>query len=663
MKSEGHVYPAGSVLILKQDKIDGIIESGVIPAEVKNSKGTRYYDMSGQVVMPGFIEPHAHLSLSVMLEAVQDLSPCLPEPFQRQLQQDFPLRAQCTNFIDEALSQLAGTERLRNTGWFLGNGLDPSRMRYSNGQDERSSKAFMDYPSEFLNDFSDGDHSAPFTRTPVFILDQSGHLAYVNRLAFQTLGLCTDTQPCQGSRESVEQLVAEATEKYHFSDGEWGIHCNVDESNCTLSGLLKEESAFAPFLEQIEQQSSVNVARALLRHTGPDALEQAEITRMREMLNIASRAGLTTFVEGGGSSAAMIDSYKALYHNNQPPVRMRVLYTWNAKPADNAALYTPDQPAQWVLEQGPTPWNDDNDGMLTAAGIKLWSDGSTQGCSAALQQDYAKGDQALCAKFNKGHTNYEANQIAANLRPFWSQGWYVNIHANGDQAIINSIDALTLLADEQQQSTAMGQPLTADLPHTLIHATVNIDDSQQQSGERSTIDAIVKARENTLKNLSTSHLIGHVAYWGKAMENELGPQRGQFIDPAKTEWNHNIPVSLHSDLPITPLYPLWFVEQAITRETWQYPHLSESDRLTLNKAQALNRYQALMAVTINPAKQHRLDDKIGTLEVDKIADLVVLNSNPLTEARHKIHSIKVACTFINGRPTRTNKQGGCAPVN
>jgi predicted amidohydrolase YtcJ len=59
--------------------------------------------------------------------------------------------------------------------------------------------------------------------------------------------------------------------------------------------------------------------------------------------------------------------------------------------------------------------------------------------------------------------------------------------------------------------------------------------------------------------------------------------------------------------------------------------------------------QAIRAVTINPAYEMFSDDKIGSLEVGKQADLVVLEKNPRATSVDEIRNIKVKETWIDGK--------------
>jgi predicted amidohydrolase YtcJ len=65
--------------------------------------------------------------------------------------------------------------------------------------------------------------------------------------------------------------------------------------------------------------------------------------------------------------------------------------------------------------------------------------------------------------------------------------------------------------------------------------------------------------------------------------------------------------------------------------------------------QRLTVAEAVHANTLGAAYQIRLDDKVGSLEVGKLADLIVLDKNILEVDPHEIHSAKVTLTMMNGQ--------------
>jgi predicted amidohydrolase YtcJ len=106
-------------------------------------------------------------------------------------------------------------------------------------------------------------------------------------------------------------------------------------------------------------------------------------------------------------------------------------------------------------------------------------------------------------------------------------------------------------------------------------------------------------------------------------------------------------VSVHSDSPATPVEPLRYLQTAVTR------NIRKTDDV-LSPAQRISIHQALKTVTIYPAYQCFLEDKVGSLEVGKLADLVVLDRNPCAVDPKQIAEIKVLQTYLEGLPLSSN---------
>lgn len=107
-------------------------------------------DLQGRCLLPGFIEPHLHL---IMTALADNYLLCLS-----------PINV---TTLDEAKKIIAGAIPDKLIGdWVAGYGYDPSRVR--------------DHP-HLTVDILDGIS----TEHPIFIINQSGHLAYINSAAFQ----------------------------------------------------------------------------------------------------------------------------------------------------------------------------------------------------------------------------------------------------------------------------------------------------------------------------------------------------------------------------------------------------------------------------------------------------------------------------------------------
>ncbi|USE68753.1 amidohydrolase [Pseudoalteromonas maricaloris] len=705
-----------------------------------------YFNLNGRTLMPGFIEPHAHLQSTAQMSGVKNLMPCLPDKYQEKLSKDYGWiyypnknassakdgQGHCFIYLDEAIAKVTTSppfviDHVNKVGWYIGNGLDPSRMvqeEYAKRPfDQRinENREFFAYPMKAIDEIDNQKLKTAQSNKAIFMTDQSGHLAYANMSAFEQVGLCNTvvkkaqidmisqakvdefekenpdfklpvedyTLTCEGTEQDVKtsQFIVKTL---CFSDGDLDIVNNaeykeIDSQKWQYSGLIKEPSAYMLFINSIlraKGTSSKDIS-ALVHHTPntPPAtscpLDTAQpelakydkdeneevLMKMKYLLNTSSQQGVTMLVDGG-STTEMKDDFinLVLMEQLQPAARVRSVYDWRnyqdeATAARAQCVYDPKNPSE--CDYIPFESKAFN-GMYSAQGIKLLSDGSTQGCSANLSTDYSEA--GLCDTFGKGHVDYTKNEIVQNLSRFLPtcdssvhQPWYFNLHANGDQAISDSLNALTQMAGDAKRHTStckekqVAQTFT-DLAHTIIHSTVN--DIDESTKENKTIYKYLKARE-TFPNLTPSHLIAHVAYWGASMRNELGDLRGNRIDPMEEELAAGIPFSLHSDLSISPLFPLWFIEQAMTRHTWEYPFLASRGKYLGTNTDGksnLSIQDAIKAVTIVPAMQHNLSHKLGSIEVGKIADLIVLDKNLMDfqTTPESIHSINVECAFING---------------
>ncbi len=100
-------------------------------------------------------------------------------------------------------------------------------------------------------------------------------------------------------------------------------------------------------------------------------------------------------------------------------------------------------------------------------------------------------------------------------------------------------------------------------------------------------------------------------------------------------------ISLHNDPPVTPEEPLRNISVAATRIAPSGRVLAPEERLTVE--------QAIRAQTVDAAWQLFSDDVVGSLEVGKYADMVVLSADPRTVAPEQIPDLEVRATFMAGR--------------
>ena len=119
-----------------------------------------------------------------------------------------------------------------------------------------------------------------------------------------------------------------------------------------------------------------------------------------------------------------------------------------------------------------------------------------------------------------------------------------------------------------------------------------------------------------------------------------GEKQASFISPMKAAIAAGLKPTNHTDAFVVPINQMLTVWTAVNR-----PLRSGG---TLGGDQRISPYQALQAITINAARQYREDDRKGSIEVGKLADLVVLTADPNTVEPLTIKDIEVLETIKEG---------------
>src|SRR5690625_5164809 len=137
-----------------------------------------------------------------------------------------------------------------------------------------------------------------------------------------------------------------------------------------------------------------------------------------------------------------------------------------------------------------------------------------------------------------------------------------------------------------------------------------------------------------------SIFVSHTYYWGDVHLKNLGDDRGQRISPAKSAFDRGLMVNFHQDSPVVKplmLHTVWCAVNRITR-----------NGVSIGQEETIGVYDALKAVTINAAYAYFEEDIKGTVEEGKLADLVILDRNPLEVDPYEIKDIKVIETIKEG---------------
>lgn len=253
------------------------------------------------------------------------------------------------------------------------------------------------------------------------------------------------------------------------------------------------------------------------------------------------------------------------------------------------------------------------------AGAKIVADGSPQAKTAWLTKPYFVPPAGEDANY-RAYPIYSDDQVVLNLmKDCLKNNWQLLNHCNGDAAG----DQYIRLYAQAQAETGITSPLRP----VMIHAQTVREDQ---------LDEMKRL------GIMPSFFNDHVFYWGDYhLDSVLGPERGNRISPLRSALDRGMRFTLHQDNPVVPPNMMFTIHNAVNRQT-------RSGR-KLGAEFAIDVLDAIKAVTINGAYQCFEEDTKGSLEVGKVADLVILAENPLLVDKAKLKDIKVLETIKEGK--------------
>jgi len=138
-----------------------------------------------------------------------------------------------------------------------------------------------------------------------------------------------------------------------------------------------------------------------------------------------------------------------------------------------------------------------------------------------------------------------------------------------------------------------------------------------------------------------SFFTSHAYYFADAHIRLRGREQAEFLSPMRAAIDLGLAPTNHTDFNVTPIDQLFLMWTAVNRVSRSGEGIGVDQRVTA--------LEALKAVTINAAYQYFEEDSKGSIEVGKLADLVILDANPLTVDPMTIKDIKVVETLKEGQ--------------
>jgi predicted amidohydrolase YtcJ len=277
------------------------------------------------------------------------------------------------------------------------------------------------------------------------------------------------------------------------------------------------------------------------------------------------------------------------------------------------------------LEPLPHPPASLGDGRLLSGGIKMFMDGSGGARTAWMYADWNKN----FTEKDTGNTGYPTTppdvyrQVVALAH---AQNVHVSTHAIGDRAIDWVVDTY--------QGVLQSRP-TRGLRHGIIHANTPTDHAIQVMAElQQRYDAGYPESQGTF------------LWWlGDTYAGNLGPERALRLKPFRTFTEKGIRWAGGSDYSVTPFparYSLW---ASVVRKTLNGTY----GATPFGTKESIDIKTALRSHTIWAAHQLFLEDRIGSIEPGKDADLAVWDRDMYSVPSDQLKDLRCEMTFVQGR--------------
>ena len=324
----------------------------------------------------------------------------------------------------------------------------------------------------------------------------------------------------------------------------------------------------------------------------PKPTRQQQTTALLAAQAIAFKNGLTT-VDDAGLDKEQLQLIENLHEEGFLDIRV---YGMISNTPENLAYY---------LEKGTTQTE-----RLNIRSVKVYADGALGSRGAALKKEYSD------APGNHGSFVTPVDQIEALAYVLAKKGFQMNTHAIGDAAnyeVLNAYKkALTIDADPRWR---------------IEHAQIVSLEDREFFGTK------------IIPSIQPTHATSDM-FWA---DERLGDDRmkGAYAYKSLLDWSGR--VALGTDFPVEHVSPLKTFYAAVARTTKE--QLPEGG---FQMGDALTRMEALKGMTLWAAYANFEEEIKGSIEVGKLADMVILKRDIMNIDIHEVPQVEVIATIVDG---------------
>ncbi|MGL5756688.1 MAG: amidohydrolase [Paraclostridium sp.] len=245
-------------------------------------------------------------------------------------------------------------------------------------------------------------------------------------------------------------------------------------------------------------------------------------------------------------------------------------------------------------------------------GYKIFLDGSPQSRTAYMLKPYKDATDGY-----RGYPIYKDEDLEKYIELAIKNNMQLLAHCNGDAASYQYISQFNIAKEKCN--------LNNDIRPVIVHA---------QLLPYSQLDAVHRLK------MIPSFFVAHVYHWGDIHIKNFGFERASKISLANSASKKDLKFTFHQDSPV--------IEPNMLETIWCAVNRITKDGVLLGNDEKITPLEALKAVTINAAYQYFEEHHKGSIKEGKLADLVILEKNPLKVKPMEIRNIHVLETIKEG---------------
>lgn len=372
-----------------------------------------------------------------------------------------------------------------------------------------------------------------------------------------------------------------------------------EDTQDPVSGIVDRDAVTGEIIGSL-QEGAMELLTAHIPPSSPEFDQES----MKYSIDLLNSWGITAINDAAVQQPAL-DAYRALDKRNELSMRVVASLWWER----TLGLEQIDELKRLRDEY--------SSGNLNATAVKIMQDGVMENYTAVMSEPYYVDGNPT------GIPMLEPEFLKEAVSALDAEGFQVHFHAIGDAAITQCLDAVA----------------------AAIEANGN-------SHRRHHIAHLQEIHPNDLARFRELDVIANFQPLWAYADSYVTDLTIPFIGEERANWMYTIRsvvnaggmIAFGSDWSVSTANPFPQIETAVTRTD------ADGDDEPFMPQETIDLPTALAAFTINSAYVNGIEKESGSIEVGKLADLIVLDRNLFSIPAKQISETKVLLTLLGGRP-------------